>query len=131
MDPRAQAAAVDRWLVNEMLSRAAGDARNVRVLLVWQPIPTYKYDLRYHVMRGTLTVPDPGTEFYTRMNARRAEGRLPNLLWLADIQEGRAGPLYVDELHYTGAFAATIANHIGEHLRALGWVCRSIPGDRK
>src|SRR2546427_11763001 len=39
---------IDRFIENKRMIEAVAATRGVRVLFVWQPVPTYKYDLRYH-----------------------------------------------------------------------------------
>jgi hypothetical protein len=52
------------------------------------------------------------------MRSRNVLGR--NFLWCADIQESRSEPLYVDQVHYTGAFSKAVAGCIAELIRGRG-----------
>jgi len=37
-----------RYLSNRQLIESMAQARNIKTLFVWQPVPTYKFDLKYH-----------------------------------------------------------------------------------
>ena len=39
-----------------------------------------------------------------------------DFLWLADMQEGRTEPLYMDAVHYTAQFCEAIAVHISDFI---------------
>ena len=86
---------------------------------MWQPIPTYHYDPSRHLfLREGVSVPHryaaPG---YALMATRLDDKRLGrNFLWLADIQQERNEPLYVDQVHYAAGFSKTMAEAIGEWL---------------
>ena len=93
----------------------------VRTIFVWQPVPTYEYDLRYHFFLHSRT------EFaaygrsgygYPLMEKLRAQGKLSsNVLWLADMQQDKRKNLYVDSIHYNAAFSKEIATQIYDFLR--------------
>lgn len=111
---------IHRWLANKRLTEAVADDYGVRPVFVWQPVPTYGYDLQHHYLNGKESFDDlkrhgPG---YARMDAARAsDPRLQsNFLWLADLQRGSTENLYVDKAHYTGAFASRVASEMYDHL---------------
>jgi hypothetical protein len=88
----------------------------VGTIFVLQPVPVYKYDLRYHYLNGFdyrrfFRYADGAKLGYPVMAQQRTEfenGR--NFLWLADMQEGRAENFYLsDGLHYTAAMCREIA----------------------
>jgi hypothetical protein len=104
---------------------AVASAYHVSTVFVWQPVPAYKYDLKYHpfyqASRGWthLTLLSLG---YPEM-ARSAQGLIPdrNFLWCADIQEDSHERLYVDSIHYSvklnGMLAGCIARGLAsQHL---------------
>ena len=107
---------IDRWLANKKMIEAIAARYGVRTIFVVQPVPTYKYDLRWHLFY----VSDDGfgTNMrsrygYSMMESLRAQGQLgPNVLWLADIQLDKRENLYIDALHYTAAFSREIAGYI-------------------
>ena len=93
---------------------------DVEPLFVWQPVPGYKYDLRYHLFANPDSHQDQ-REFYAWMAARlKAEPQGDRFLWCADIQEDATECLYLDSQHYTAAFASTFADTIVEMCRARG-----------
>jgi hypothetical protein len=122
-DPHLQQLAVDRWLETKILVRSAAESHLVHTVFVWQPVSRYEYDLKYHLMRDPSIGPDATAAVYTLMDARRKAGELSDVLWLADMQEGRHEALYVDDIHYTAAFAAEIAGRIATWLREHKLVC--------
>jgi hypothetical protein len=107
-----------------------GQAAGARTLFVWQPVSTYHYDMRHHVLGYRydewlhIRAGDNGAEqLYRRMSERREEpGVAANLLYLADMQLGRQENLYVDWVHYTAAFSGEIAGAIAEDLGRRGWL---------
>jgi hypothetical protein len=75
-------------------------------VFVWQPVPTYKYDLSYHVFVNASPL-GFGGHMYSRYGYGLMRRRLDahpigeNFLWCADIQEDSQELLYVDLLHYS------------------------------
>ena len=112
---------VDRWLANKRLIDLIASGFGVRAIFVWQPVPTYKYDLRYHFFlhsRTEFAAYGRSGYAYPLMERIRAEGKLgPNVLWLADIQQDKRENLYVDSIHYTPAFSKEIAGRIYDFIR--------------
>ena len=88
----------------------------VRTIFVWQPVPVYKYELRYHYYLHS----DKDFGVYVRskygyalMEELRAQGKLDaNILWLADLQQDKTENLYVDAVHYNAPFSREIAARI-------------------
>lgn len=115
--------AIGRWQINRTMIRAIADASNVRVSFVWQPVPTYGYDVE------SLSVYNPGTDLfgahrlsglgYQVVADMQRRGQLgDDVLWLGDIQRNRNENLYVDAVHYTAAFSNEIARHLAQFARA-------------
>jgi len=112
----------------------------VKALTVWQPSPTYHYDLSYHALAQHLIqwgVPDQSLlelskAFYAQMDARRHDPDVQsNFLWLGDLQRAKRENLYVDSLHYTAAFSGEIAQAIFDEIRRRGWLaCPAGTSDR-
>ncbi len=113
----------ERYLGNKRLIEATAAAYGVPCAFVWQPIPTYHYDLSRHLfLREGIAVPHryaaPGYALMaTRLDDKRLGG---NFLWLADMQQSRQEPLYVDQVHYTAGFSKTVAEAIGAWLTTDG-----------
>jgi hypothetical protein len=127
-----------RWLTNKKVVESLAATFGVRPLFVWQPVPTYKYDLGYHFLSHASYVRSRGfsmerdalmenlflqgrmgpnvvwiADGYGLMENLRAQGKLgPNVLWLADMQQDKQENLYVDAVHYTAAFSKDIAGQI-------------------
>ena len=104
-----------RYLKNKKMIGVLAGAYGVNVIFVWQPIPHYGYDLRYHLFG--LEPLDGDADFklgYQHMSAYRAPTRLGrNFLWCADIQEGVQEPLYVDNVgHYSAKMSRKVAGCI-------------------
>jgi hypothetical protein len=106
---------VNRYLENRKIIEAVTQAYGVQSVFVWQPVPTYKYDLRYHPFArrfGRHCYSRYGYQYMAELIKEKPLGR--NFLWCADLQENAKEPLYVDELHYTAKmcemFATAIAN---------------------
>jgi hypothetical protein len=107
----------DRWLANKRMIEIIANGFGVRSIFVWQPVPTYKYDLRYHFVlhsdKGYIGLWPRGQYGYALMEDLRAQGKLgPDVLWLADIQQDKRQNLYVDAIHYNAAFSKEIAGQI-------------------
>ena len=109
-------AVLTRWETNRKLTLAAAQSHEVRAAFVWQPVPTYGYDIR------NMTVYRDGTDLFgahrlsgigypsAEMRYRDATG----VLWLGDMQRNRAENLYVDAVHYTGPFSREVATRIAD-----------------
>ena len=109
---------VERWLGNRRQIRAVASDSGIDTLFVWQPIPAFGYDLRHHLFAGDAESEAQasvlGYEDVDRLR-RDPDGPLSeDFLWLADMQQGRREPLYVDKVHYTAAFSIEIAAEIAK-----------------
>jgi len=113
---------IERYLANRRLIAASAQAFGVRALFVWQPAPTYKYDLRYHLLGDLDFGPNNYSAFgYARLAERlRREPPGPDFLWAADMQEGVREPLYVDQIHYSAAMCRRVAEQVGQALVERG-----------
>src|SRR5206468_4255584 len=118
-DPAVLDGVVRRYLANKRLIDGGAQAFGVVAAFVWQPVPTYKYDLHYHVRPGPFGKHEYSRYGYPRVAVLR--GREPlgrNFLWCADIQEAATEPLYVDQVHYAPVMSEKIAACIVDELRA-------------
>jgi hypothetical protein len=114
-------AVIRRWILNARGVRSLASEFGFEALWVWQPVPTYGYDLGAHALfDGTpefFGIHRLSTKGYPLARALHDAGSLgEDVLWLGDLQRGRAENLYVDQCHYTAAFSAEIAQHIAEAL---------------
>ena len=119
-DPAPLERVIQRWQANKKLIEAMAAAYGVRTIFVWQPLPTYKYDLRDHFL--SLSDRAYGKDIrsrygYVQLENLRAQGKFSsNVLWLGDMQQGRHENFYVDQWHYTAPFSQEIAGRICEFL---------------
>jgi len=120
-DPAVLQAAVDRWLANKKLIELIANGYGIRTVFVWQPVPTYKYDLHYHFFlhsKAEFAAYGRSGYAYPLMENLRTRGKLgPDVLWLADLQQDKHENLYVDSIHYNAAFSKEIAAQIYAFLR--------------
>ncbi|MGO9464456.1 MAG: hypothetical protein ACLQVF_09925, partial [Isosphaeraceae bacterium] len=102
-------AVLGRYLRNKRLIEAAARAFDVRPLFVWQPVPTYHYNLDYHLFRPRSFELHTYSQFGYALMASTVKDNpqdfREDFLWLADIQKDMQRPLYVDACHYTGEFS--------------------------
>lgn len=119
-EPDAAAVAVHtRIFQNWRMIRALAKEYSLNPLFVWQPVPTYGYDLDYMnvAKAGKLSFGRhalSGAGYRMMADSRlAARNRLADdVLWLGDMQRSRKENLYVDAVHYTGAFSRDIAEAI-------------------
>jgi hypothetical protein len=109
---------IGRYVGNKGVAEAVGAAYGVQVLFVWQPVPTYKYDLRYHTFSGSFGRHERSRLGYPRMHAYAREHPLgENFVWCADIQDRVEALLYVDQVHYSPAMSRLVAQCISDAIR--------------
>lgn len=91
----------------------------IRTLFFWQPIPLYKYDLRYHLFyQGDFGWHSHANQGYQLMAERVRSGNVPtSFVWLADMQETMHEPLYVDLVHYSAKMNRAIAKKMAITIR--------------
>ncbi len=118
-DPAVTVQVLDRYATNKRLIEAVAAAAGVRAFFVWQPVPTFRYQPP-DGDRGRNYGRHEYSRFgYPRM-AERAAAMGSDFLWCADIQEGAAGVLYVDQVHYSPRMSDMLAACIVGHLRERG-----------
>jgi hypothetical protein len=115
--PREQLEAIIRgYLENKRQIEGVSKAYGIEALFVWQPVPGYKYDLQYHAALNPvygLAGHERSGQGYPLMAQHKDLVDLgSNFLWLADMQETRKEPLYLDTVHYTADFSSDIAKEI-------------------
>jgi hypothetical protein len=103
-----------RYLANKRLVERLAATCGVKTCFVWQPVPTYKYDLKYQPFQDANLrlhwLARHGYELMAEILAREPAGT--NLVWLADIQQELAQPLYVDSVHYSAVLNVMLARQI-------------------
>jgi hypothetical protein len=103
---------IRRYHANRKMISGICDEFGIVPLFVWQPVPTYGYDQRFHPFKRVLRTWRHGSS--RRGYALFAHEGIPKerFLWLADMQRSEHRPLYVDSCHYTAAFSRRIAKSI-------------------
>ena len=115
---------IERYLANRRLIQEVAAARGIKVLFVWQPTPLYAYDLGANAFRDF----DFGFNNYSRFGYPLFEKKLRqqplgnDFLWAAEIQRGSSEPLYVDQIHYSAALNARLADEIARTLDVRGYL---------
>lgn len=109
---------INRYLENKKLIERVSGAYNVTPVFVWQPIPLYKYDLKYHLFaEGGFERHTYSKYGYPQMAKFNESGSVgENFLWCADIQEEIKEPLYLDKVHYTAKMSQKLAKTISDLL---------------
>lgn len=113
---------ISRYFKNKKMVEATAGVYGVKTFFVWQPVPLYKYDLKYHLFAHG----DFGAHTYTKYGyiflAEQLHDINPgdNFLWCADIHEDLREPLYVDKLHYGAKLTKMLAGVIAGRLLEQG-----------
>ena len=113
-----------RTTLSEPESKALLGAYGIPVVIAWQPVPTYGYDLRHHAFAPKDFGPHERSRLgYPKVAALYRSGALgPSAVWCADLQQRLAEPLYLDTVHYTPRMARRVARclaHAVERRRLL------------
>ncbi len=117
-DPAVSERVIRRYAANKKLIEGAAGAAGVRAVFVWQPVPTYKYDLKYHTFKGTFGRTEYARFGYPRMaDYTRTHPLGANFIWCADMQEDLHELLYVDQVHYAPSMSQRIAGCIADSLQ--------------
>lgn len=109
---------IQRYAKNKKQIEAIAKEFNVKPIFIWQPVPTYKYDLKYHIFSGR----GFGQFMYSKYGYEEMEKYVKahdmgnNFFWLADMQENLKKPLYIDIDHYSPEMSKEIAMKIHEFL---------------
>ena len=113
--PRRDRRVLDRYQANADATRALGDAYGVDSLFVWQPVPTYGYDLSYHAYPKHFGGHTYARYGYPRMARRVRAGKVEaEFVWCAELQRGLREPLYVDAMHYNPKLSRIVATCIAD-----------------
>ena len=109
---------INRYFHNIRQTRGISMAYGIIPIFVWQPIPTYKYDMRHHLFK-----PD---RLHCHINSKVGYPMVANYLlklpshsdfiWAADMQERAKEPLYVDAFHYTAPMSRKLATFIASQI---------------
>ena len=97
---------IDQYLSNQRMARAVAHSYSVVPVFVWQPIPTYRYDLNHHLFARRIGDFATGVNRHSALGYSRFAERVsgnpgnPDFIWCADFQENLAEPLYVAQSVY-------------------------------
>lgn len=105
---------IERYTLNKRMIEAVSSSFNTKSIFVWQPVPTYQYDLTLHPFgkagfgrHGYSAVGYPMMWEYVQ-NHPLGE----NFLWCAQIQKDTQEALYVDLAHYSPMMSKEFARFI-------------------
>lgn len=115
---------LSRYLDNQKLIQAMGEAFNVRMLFVWQPIPMYKYDTKYHPFLKTEDWDVVLAEYgYEELSQKKDQLELnSSFFWCADMQQNLNELLYVDQVHYNSRMSQLLADTIANRIISLEYI---------
>ena len=99
---------IERYKINQKITRAVSKQFGVKPLFILQPHPSYKYNSALFPSPPS----SPHIKAYTLLDGFEEK----DTLWLGGIQENREEPFYVDGIHYTAAFNREIAEIIVSRL---------------
>jgi hypothetical protein len=111
---------VHRYLRNKTIITGMAQAHGIKPVFVWQPVPVYKFDLRFHPFAkspGFIEHQFPALGYQYLAELRRTNTTAAEVVWLADMQETAREQLYVDAVHYTAKMCARIAAEIARGMR--------------
>jgi hypothetical protein len=110
---------INRYLTNKKIIEAICDRYKIQPIFVWQPVPTYKYDLNYH----SFSYEGEDLERIYRINKvykyfaeYTKRPKEINFFWCADMQEELKEPLYIDNTHYSAKMSEMFASYIANLL---------------
>ncbi|MDW8172398.1 MAG: SGNH/GDSL hydrolase family protein, partial [Anaerolineae bacterium] len=104
---------IERWWDQWSQIRAFASEENISTLLVRQPVPGFAYELDYHPFANRSDVRITRSAYtYPLWEERVGSDPDFDYLDLAYMSQDRQEILYVDLVHYTGAFMRDIAQEI-------------------
>jgi len=114
--------AIARFQDNRRIIEAVGAAYGIPILIAWQPVPTYGYDVRHHAFAPKDFGPHERSRLgYPKVAALYRSGALgPSAVWCADIQQRLSEPLYIDTVHYTPRMARRVARCLAHAVERRG-----------
>ncbi|MFC1593744.1 SGNH/GDSL hydrolase family protein [Candidatus Omnitrophota bacterium] len=111
-------ALLKKYTRNKLLIENAASMAGVIPVFVWQPVPTYNYDLtNYRFVKSISAGLFVSGLTYPIMKQIEKQGTLGNnFLWCADIQKDTQESLYVDQSHYNATMSKRLASYIVEQI---------------
>lgn len=113
-DPHLLQSLINRYLENKKMIEAVSEAYQIIPVFVWQPVPTYQYNLDHYLfLKGGFELNTYSMYGYPLMEETVRKKKLgDDFLWCADIQRDSDEILYLDKVHYTAAMSRKIAARI-------------------
>ena len=103
-----------RYLNNMKFIREFAAEYDIEPIFIWQPHPTYKFDLKNHYfLRRNFNshgYARQGYAYFARWLQHHPLG--DHFVWCADIQLKNPGPHYIDKVHYSPDFSDYFAKTI-------------------
>lgn len=109
---------IRHYVENKRIIEAVSLIYGVRPVFVWQPISSYKYDLRLQPFIKFDDDYRPTLGYRAMAEHVRDRQMGNNFLYLADMQENIKKPIYVDGLHYSAWWSEEIASRIADFMKA-------------
>jgi len=108
---------LQRYRTNKQMIETIAQRFSIPVQFVWQPVPTYKYDMRNHIAPEAFSWRVKYTRYgYTMMAGIVARGEAGPICWCADVQQNVNKPLYVDFVHYNPELNRMVAECLAREL---------------
>jgi hypothetical protein len=113
---------INRYVNNMRQVKSVAEAYGIATVFVWQPIPTYNYDLKHHIFNPDQLGCHVNSKYgYPMMRDSGAAAALgKSFVWAADMQKSLAEPLYVDAFHYTAPMSRKLAEFINATVHERG-----------
>ncbi len=113
-DPKLLEGVIHRYFENKEMIEAISSIHEVTPIFVWQPVPTFEYDLKNYIFSekqfGLYTYAKYG---YVQMAEKiKKNGIGNNFFWCADLQKDFQGTIYLDKVHYSPMMCKRIADRI-------------------
>jgi hypothetical protein len=109
-----------RYQNNVQIISALAKSFSINTLFVWQPNPAYQYDISKHTLKDELFVlHKPAKRGYELFAPLKSSFAASQFLYLADIQNGVNGILYVDNVHYSALLSKVIAEAIARQVNSV------------
>ena len=103
-------AVLRRYQQNKKLIEGACREFGLTPVFVWQPVPSYQYETRYHMFWPSPETYQNQAKGYAEMERICKAGTLgDNFLWCANLQQEEKECVYVDVHHYTAKFTKKLA----------------------
>jgi hypothetical protein len=121
-DPAMARRIADRYAQHTKMIEALTAAYGVKLLLVWQPVPTHRCDPKADLFSADDQFGPAYAKYGYLVAAEYArEGKFGlDFTWCADIQEGITDPLYVDKVHYSAKLSKLLAGCVAGRLLQNG-----------